>query len=160
MLHNSVKVVSTSGIEGKGLVATELIPVNTVVWELGQEETSITKDKLLTLPDEVQKLYYQSGKDEYILVTDKSDVLNHSCDPNLWWEGDTKLVARRDIQESEEITYDYATSDNDPEAFPGFHCNCGSKNCRRFVSWKDSQDPLFQEKYKGHLPSWIVKEDI
>src|SRR5262245_17355356 len=35
---------------------------------------------------------------------------NHSCDPNLWWEGPYDLVARRDIAAGEELTNDYATS--------------------------------------------------
>ena len=56
--------------------------------------------------------------------------INHSCDANC--ETDEKngrvwIVAIRDIEPGEEITYDYCLYDGgDDEA----HCNCGAKICR------------------------------
>ncbi len=155
MLHPAIEVID-SEIEGKGLKTTEFIPKGTVVWQLDEDERRITKGELLKLPEEKAKLAYQAGEDKYIILEDKSEVLNHSCDPNLWWDGDETLVAKRDIQPGEEITYDYSSSDVDPETFPGFECNCKAANCRGFVSYKDSLDSTFQKKYQGHLPSWVV----
>ena len=47
--------------------------------------------------------------------------MNHSCDPTCWFtdEDPEVMVACRDIQEGEEITYDYATS----ETINSFHAN-------------------------------------
>ena len=55
--------------------------------------------------------------------------INHSCDPNCETEqvkGRIWIVAIRDIQPGEEITYDYNLYDGDGDA----PCFCGSKKCR------------------------------
>lgn len=58
--------------------------------------------------------------------------INHSCDPNCETEEDEEgrvwIVALRDIQAGEELTYDYSLydgEDDDPSM-----CACGAKNCR------------------------------
>jgi hypothetical protein len=57
--------------------------------------------------------------------------INHSCDPNCETEeidGRVWIMAIRDIQADEELTYDYYLYDGgDDEAY----CNCGSKKCRK-----------------------------
>lgn len=55
--------------------------------------------------------------------------LNHSCDPNCESEerdGKIYLVALRDIEEGEELTFDYCVVAEDGEELP---CNCGTANC-------------------------------
>jgi len=39
------------------------------------------------------------------------DLVNHSCDPNCGLVGAVLVVAMRDIEPGEEITFDYAMSD-------------------------------------------------
>ena len=57
--------------------------------------------------------------------------VNHSCDPNCETdeiEGHVWIIAIRDIEAGEELTYDYMLydgSEDDPAP-----CFCGSKNCR------------------------------
>ena len=145
-----------SDIEGMGLVAMEFIPKGTMVWQMSPEDKVVTYQEWLKESVEKQRLYYQY-KDKYVLVSDGSEVLNHSCDPNLWWEGDEKLVARRDIRPGEEITYDYASSDIDERTMPTMKCYCGSVNCRKMITAKDCLDPEFQKANEGHLPTWVVR---
>jgi len=62
--------------------------------------------------------------------------INHSCDPNLYIDGQVVFRAFRDIQEGEFVTVDYGTfmltkTDYIPQ------CNCGSVNCRGKVTGKD-----------------------
>ncbi|MDD3647684.1 MAG: SET domain-containing protein-lysine N-methyltransferase [Candidatus Dojkabacteria bacterium] len=149
-------VVGKSKISGKGLIAKEFIKKDELVWELDRTERKLTKKELLKLPKNVQDLAYQQN-DKFIVVTDGSEYINHSCDPNVWWEGDEKFVARKDIHPGEEVTYDYATSDIDPEGLPGFKCNCGVKNCREFVRWDNILGKRLQNIYKNHLPSWVLQ---
>ena len=56
--------------------------------------------------------------------------INHSCDPNCEThevKGRVWIKAIRNIEASEEITYDYCLYDGeDDEAL----CNCGAKKCR------------------------------
>ncbi len=59
---------------------------------------------------------------------------NHSCDPNVAIQGQIVLVAMRDIALGEELTIDWATTDDlDYE----IECNCGSSGCRGSVTGKD-----------------------
>lgn len=66
------------------------------------------------------------------------DFVNHSCDPNCRLDyrtgGRVFLVALRDIDPGEELSFDYATTTTQAgiDAFPGwrFECLCGAVNCR------------------------------
>lgn len=155
MLHKDVQI-KKSEVEGTGVFATKFIPQGTVVWKLDPDEKKFTKDELITLSKEKQKLAYQAG-DKFIIVTDGSEVMNHSCNPNLWWEGDDSLSIRRDIQAGEELTYDYSTSDVNPDSMPNMECNCKSSNCRKVITYKDILNSQLQKQYFGHLPSWVLE---
>ncbi len=52
--------------------------------------------------------------------------LNHSCAPTAWLRG-RKFVALRRILPSEEVTFDYNTTEYDMAA--PFRCRCGSPSC-------------------------------
>ena len=67
---------------------------------------------------------------------DYEAYINHSCDPNLYIDGQVVFRALRDIQEDEFVTVDYGTfmltkKDYIPE------CKCGSNNCRGKVTGED-----------------------
>ncbi len=154
MLNINVSV-STSEKKGKGLFANSFIPKNTLIWQLDDKEKRLTKEEVEKLSPVVRKLAYQFD-DKYVVATDSSELMNHSCDPNTWWNDDKSLVASRDIQVGEEITYDYSTADIG-DYIASWRCDCGSDDCRKHISGKDCFGQKFQEKYKGHLPSWTVK---
>lgn len=88
---------------------------------------------------------------------DGSDFFNHSCNPNTGIKGQILLVAIRDIQPGEEITFDYAMTDCDPDDY--FKCNCGAKNCRKVITGNDWKKAELQKKYKGYF-SWYIQEKI
>lgn len=56
--------------------------------------------------------------------------LNHACEPNTMLRGRV-LVARRPIEDGEELTFDYESTEWDM-ATP-FACECGSARCRRRI---------------------------
>lgn len=155
MLHPSVRV-KKSKIQGTGLNATAFIPKDTVVWKLDTHEKQLTLEELQKLSPKRQKLAYQY-KDKYIIVSDGSEYMNHSCDPNTWFQGDETLIARRDILPGDEVTYDYATAEIDAGFRASWQCYCGSKKCRKIIKPDDCLNPEFQEMYRGHLPSWVKR---
>jgi SET domain-containing protein len=53
---------------------------------------------------------------------------NHSCDPNLVWDGAFAVSTCRDIETDEELTIDYAPMSRG--ALSGEPCACGSSRCR------------------------------
>jgi hypothetical protein len=98
-------------------------------------------DHILTLEGEVvpgpSRFSVQIGADEHLEVPAEVQIeqpldryrwrfLNHSCEPNAKFV-DRDLVAIHRIRSSEQITFDYNTTEYDL-ASP-FECHCGSGNC-------------------------------
>jgi hypothetical protein len=81
---------------------------------------------------------------------------NHSCNPNIGVQGQIVFVALRDIQAGEELTHDWAMTDDDTYEMV---CNCGASNCRGIVTGQDWRRPDLQEKY-GPFMSWYLRQKI
>jgi uncharacterized protein len=81
---------------------------------------------------------------------------NHSCDPNIGVQGQIVFVALRDICAGEELTHDWATTDDDTYEM---ECHCGAQNCRGVVTGQDWRRKDLQEKYRNYT-SWYLLEKI
>jgi hypothetical protein len=81
---------------------------------------------------------------------------NHSCEPNIGVQGQIVFVALRQILPGEELTHDWATTDDDEYTL---ECRCGAPTCRRLVTGKDWKIPDLQRKYRG-LFSWYLERLI
>lgn len=98
----------------------------------------------------------QIGDDLYLAPLDcdgAGDYINHSCDPTCGIQGSQLLVARRDIKDGEQLTYDYATTDSSD--YDEFACACGAANCRGQVTGTDWQRPELQEKHRGWFSTYL-----
>jgi uncharacterized protein len=152
--------VRDSPIHGKGLFAKESIAAGEIVavkgghilslggWmtcgpNLGSAEIQISEE-LFIAPVE------QAQREGSMLYT------NHSCDPNIAIQGQIVFVAMRGIAPGEELTHDWATTDDlDYE----MECKCGSRNCRGIVTGKDWMKKELQEKYRGWF-CWFLQRKI
>ena len=152
--------VRSSAIQGRGLFAAqpigrgEIVAVKggyvltTAEWaalepELGSAEIQLTED-LVIAP--VQGAHREGS----MLFT------NHSCDPNLAIQGQIVLVAMRDVAPGEELTIDWATTDDGEYALD---CRCGSPRCRGVVTGKDWMRPDLQHRYRGWF-CWFLQRKI
>ncbi|HEU4438497.1 MAG TPA: SET domain-containing protein-lysine N-methyltransferase, partial [Methylomirabilota bacterium] len=81
---------------------------------------------------------------------------NHSCDPNLALQGQIVMVAMRDIAPGEELTIDWATTDDGDYTL---ECHCGSPRCRGTVTGKDWTKPELQARYRGWF-CWFLQRKI
>ena len=81
---------------------------------------------------------------------------NHSCEPNLGVQGQVVFVAMRDVVAGEELTHDWATTDDDDYEM---ECRCGAVNCRKVITGRDWRRKDLQEKYSGYI-SWYLAEKI
>lgn len=81
---------------------------------------------------------------------------NHSCDPNIGVQGQIVFVALRRIEAGEELTHDWATTDDDDYTLA---CRCGAPCCRGTITGKDWQKPELQQKYRGNF-SWYLQRKI
>ena len=110
-----------------------------------------------SLPDFTQRIV--QVEERLFLETpaqqEPSDCFNHSCDPNVGFSGQVALVAMRDIQPGEELTFDYAMCDGSP--YDEFECLCGSPHCRRRVTGDDWKRPDLWEKYDGYFTPYLAR---
>src|SRR5213079_2522255 len=74
---------------------------------------------------------------------------NHSCDPNLGMRGEITFVAMRHVRGGEELTHDWAMTDDDDDY--SLKCNCGVPDCRKILTGKDWQRPDLQKRYAGYF---------
>jgi hypothetical protein len=155
-MHPAIIARRDGAIHGCCLVATQAIREGELVWEL--DEPMYSWSEIESWSDERRKDFdwygFQCGVDRYSLPEGLSREMNHSCDPNTWWSGSGMLVARRDIQPGDEVTYDYATADIAREF--EMECRCGSSRCRGTISNLDHLDPEWQRQYGSNLPPHVL----
>lgn len=129
MISPKVKARLTEN-RGTGLFAVEPIKKGEVIMVF---EGSKISDKEANRLYEKENFDYmlQISSDTFLLLPGDEKFTNHSCNPNgafLYKNGE--MIAIRDIQEGEEISFDYAS--NEDTEF-GFECRCGSASCRKEV---------------------------
>lgn len=149
-----------SGIHGKGLFAVEPIAKGEIVCVKGGH--IFDRVTLNSMPDWYRAAEIQIADNLFIGPRNKDErdgsmmFTNHSCDPNIGVQGQIVFVAMRDIQTGEELTHDWATTDDDDSEM---ECHCGAGVCRKVVTGRDWQRKDLQEKYRGHM-SWYLAEKI
>lgn len=140
---------------GRGTVATEQIAAGEVIAAFGGR--CVTRDEFDLLPTSQQVRSIQI-EDSLFLAggaePEPADFINHSCDPTGAMRGSTVLVALRDIDAGEAITYDYATSDGSD--YDEFECACQSALCRGKVTGHDWMLPELQLRYRGSFSPYIA----
>jgi SET domain-containing protein len=151
--------VRSSPIHGKGLFATAHIARGEVVLVKGGHV--ITGAQKKSVNERLGPVEVQIGQDLFIApVTAEERELsmlysNHSCDANLGMRGEITFVAMRDIAAGEELTHDWATTDDDNYSI---ECKCGSSRCRKTLTGKDWQRPDLQEEYRGYFSAYLAQK--
>lgn len=83
---------------------------------------------------------------------ERCGVFNHSCNPNIGFSTSITLVAIRDINKGEELTFDYAFSET---YYHGFECNCGHNRCRRHVTGRDWERSDLRTRYFHYFSPYL-----
>jgi uncharacterized protein len=139
---------------GLGVYTTEAIPEGTIVVAWGGEV--VDRDTFFSMDEDRQTHSLQVADDLFLLAPDEmelADFVNHSCEPSTGLFGATMLIARRDIDAGEEITFDYAMCDSvDYDEFP---CACGTASCRGIVSGADWRRPELWDRYEGRFSPYL-----
>ena len=81
-------------------------------------------------------------------------LINHSCDPNCGIKRLTHIVAMRDIEKGEEITWDYEMTEKHP--YWSMRCRCGSKICRKRIGNYENMPKEVRKRYKGFISGWLL----
>jgi hypothetical protein len=153
--------VRKSSIHGKGVFAKEFVGAGERVAIFGGQIMPI--DELNNLPAPLDE--YPMQIEERFLIGSRmetqpedTDYFNHSCDPNCGFKGQLFLVAMRNIEPDEELTFDYAmvlSKSVGSEIEFEMKCRCRSKKCRRNVSENDWKKPRLQHKYLGYFSQYL-----
>lgn len=149
--------VKESAIHGKGLFAIAAIDSGEVVSVKGGY--IFGRETLRAMPDWYGAAEIQIAEDLFIGPLNEEEragsmiFSNHSCEPNLGVQGQIVFVAMRDIQSGEELTHDWAMTDDDESEM---ECRCGAASCRRIVTGQDWRRQDLQEKYRGYLSAYLA----
>jgi hypothetical protein len=152
--------VKTSPIHGQGLFAVAAIRQGEIVAIKGGYV--FTRDTLLGVAQHLGAAEIPIADGFFIGPLHQEErqggmiFSNHSCNPNIGVQGQIVFVALRDIQPGEELTHDWAMTDDDTYEMM---CNCGASNCRGLVTGQDWRKPELQAKY-GTFMSWYILEKI
>ena len=152
--------VRESKIHGRGLFAIADIAKDEIVAVKGGH---IVDGKTLRerITPELGPVEVQIGDDLFIApVSDEERelsmlYLNHSCDPNLGVRGEITFVAMREIRAGEELTHDWAMTDDDDYSV---ECQCGASDCRKILTGKDWQRPDLQKRYADYFSAYLARK--
>ena len=152
--------IRESKIHGRGLFAIADIAKNEVVAVKGGHivDRKTLREKITPVLGPVE---IQVGDDLFMAPVTEEErelsmlYLNHSCDPNLGMRGEITFVAMRDICAGEELTHDWAMTDDDDYSV---ECNCGASNCRQILTGKDWQRLDLQKRYAGFFAVYLARK--
>jgi len=163
LIHKKEKFYDAYGIYTSRIIPRGRVIFSSQDWiedeKLGW--TSLTVDEVNRLSPEKRSTFlhysYDIGFDrimgtfDWSLARNITNFINHSCDPNMMFDQNNNVIARRRIAQGEELTLDYGTFvvtvDQD------FICSCGSPNCRRIIT-KDDWIKLVNE-YGFNFPTFM-----
>jgi hypothetical protein len=152
--------VRESAIHGQGLFARHAMAAGEIVAVKGGHV--LTGRQWAALEPALGSAEIQIADDLFIapLRQDERDgcmlYTNHSCEPNIAIRGQIVFVAMRDIAAGEELTHDWATTDDlDYE----MACRCWRPTCRGTVTGRDWMKPELQARYRGWF-CWFLERKI
>ena len=158
--YRSPKIkVRSSDLQGRGVFSTEKIEKDEVV--AVKAGHIVTAEQLAQITSAVGDYALQIHDQFYLSPTSKEELnrmsifINHSCDPNVGFDGQITYVAMRAIEPGEELCHDYAMERSDDYSLD---CLCGSALCRNKITGEDWKDPELQQRYGDYFSSYIFKK--
>ena len=155
--------IRDSGISGKGAFATrKIFKGDRICFMKGEIVSEEEIDRRMADGSEVQGDPFQIGEHKFIDLDEEFRSINHSCDPNAFIRGVNELVACKNIEEDEEITYDYSCimwEDSDEEDWD-CTCQCKSDKCRGKITQFYNLPEDVKKRYieNKQIPDFIIKK--
>lgn len=101
-----------------------------------------------TISAEPTYLTIQLGENKHITFDPEFlQYINHSCDPNVFFDiASMQLVALKNLESEEELTFFYPSTEW--KMTQSFRCFCGSSNCLEKIRGAAYLSKETQEKYR------------
>lgn len=147
-----------SGIAGRGLFAVEPLVAGEVVAVKGGH--IVDTAALLALPERLQNSEIQIAEGLHLVALHDDEYepvmlfINHSCEPNVGFAGNTVLAAMCDVAAGEELTTDYALFD--ASATEPMACSCGTPSCRGTIRGGDWRHPALRARHAGWFSRYLA----
>jgi SET domain-containing protein len=126
--------VGTSRIHGKGVFAAQAIPKGTPILPYLGEKISPQEATRRIAQGNTFIFFFDARYDiDGNIRKNRARYINHSCDPNCasdLMNGQIWILALRDIQDGEELSYDYGYELDGYEKRP---CHCDAKQCCGYI---------------------------
>ena len=147
-----------SHIHGIGLIAVDSISKGEVVQVVGG--IIVSSSHIEEYRKKMGHIGIQIHDDFWMVPANREELEetgapNHSCEPNIGFEGSNIYIAIQDINPGEEIFVDYAFMESE---FKTFECKCGSSNRRKIITKDDWRSKELQEKYGKYFSSYLKKK--
>jgi SET domain-containing protein len=146
-----------SDIAGRGLFAVAPIQAGEVVAVKGGH--IVDTETVRSLPERLQNSEIQIADGLFLVALTDEEYepvmlfINHSCEPNVGFAGNTVLVAMRDVESGEELTTDYALFDT-PDT--PMQCSCATPSCRGTITGDDWRRPDLQQRYADWFSRYLA----
>jgi hypothetical protein len=163
-IHPALEVRESS-IHGRGVFAKSNVEQRERLAIFGGDIMLI--DEVYTLPEPIQEFPMQIDE-RFVLGSRRPrkpedvEFFNHSCNPSCGFKGQIFLVAMRDIEEGEEVTFDYAmvvSRSVGSDLVFEMQCSCGAPDCRRRITEDDWKLSALRSRYVGYF-SYYLQEKI
>lgn len=152
--------VDDSEIEGKGVFASVEIEKGEKILEIDDSRVVTENNPLDESNGEYNRHCDYLAHQKVVLMQPPERYINHSCDPNSYVKtvnGVRYVFALRNIQPSEEITYDYCVNSRGNTLW---ECSCGSPYCRHLIHSDFFHLPIIiMKKYVSFLDNWFIEEN-
>jgi len=174
------------GFSQQGVFSTEPIKRGEAIFQcdlsvcdylkIEESQSGKTRDETLKLFEEhpewkdfVHKFIYMVDDDMFDwprtynttqTVGEPCMYFNHSCEPNCGFSSpDSSLVvAIRDIEVGEELTYDYQCMDTEATFYDGLDCACGSKKCRGKLVFDQYRNVDWQKQFYKYSGAYVQRK--
>ena len=151
MPDNPKVFVGDAGVKGCGLFAHELIRGERISRFDGEIYDA---EQCSKLPSSALDYAVQCAPTLWRDSTRMARFSNHSCDPNYGIKNLFEIVAMRDINPGEEITWDYDMTENSDWTM---ECRCGAEHCRGIVRGYLFLPQEFRDRYQGFISDWLIE---
>jgi hypothetical protein len=162
----------------RGIFALEPIKKGEKIWycECGAKDGAFTRSQLLDIIAKYPRLDYFVRSFSYMIDddlyampygymeeknNDECALFNHSCNPNCGFADDAygdNVIACRDIQPGDELTYHYGFLETESSLIYGLKCKCNAKECNGRMTFDYYRDPEFVDKYYEYMTPYLKKK--
>ncbi|HRZ40301.1 MAG TPA: TrmH family RNA methyltransferase [Candidatus Omnitrophota bacterium] len=164
--------VEDSGIHGMGVFARKRIPAGVEIIEyVGEKITKAESERRAEIPLNQHKKDRTKGAVYIFTLNARYDIdgnvpyntarlINHSCSPNceaVLSSGHIWITALRDIQQGEELTYNYGY---DLDSYEDHPCRCGAENCVGYILAEEHWPKLHFKKKARRPRRKLTHEEI